>query len=60
MPTYYSFYGIKDKPASKSIYTGTLKENEKAHFVLRVWIAENYVISDLDEEFSFKIDARSI
>lgn len=60
MPSYDDFSYIVDKADSKSIFTGMLKPNEKAHFILRVWIADNFVIGNEEESFSFEIGARAI
>lgn len=60
VPSYVDLDYIKDKADSKSLYKGTLKASEEKKFRLRVWVADNYVISDKEEAFSFKIDARAI
>lgn len=60
IPSYVDLEYIKDKADSKSLYKGTLKASEEKQFRLRVWVADNYVISDNEEAFSFKIGARAI
>ena len=60
LPNYDDFDYISDKADSKEIYRGTLKANESGHYILRVWIADNYVISDTEESFSFEIGARAV
>ena len=60
LPSYNDFHYIEDKADSKSIYTGSLKPNDVRHFILRVWIADNFVISDTEESFSFEIGARAV
>ena len=60
LPSYDDFHYIEDKADSKSIYEGTLKGNEEAHFILRVWIIDNYLVTETEESFSFEIAARAI
>ena len=60
VPCFNDFYYIKNKTDSKSIFQGTLKANDTAHFILRVWIADNFTISNTEETFSFEIGARAI
>ncbi len=60
LPSFNNFNVIENKPDSKSLYTGTLKANEKNSYILRVWLADNYVVSGEDESFSFEINARAV
>ena len=60
LPSYNKLHYIEDKADSKSIYKGTLQGNEEAHFVLRVWINESYLVTEKEESFLFEIDARAI
>ena len=59
LPSYDDFHYLEDKADSKSISTGTLKAGETKNFVLRVWIADNFVITSTEEMFSFEINARA-
>ena len=60
LPSYDDLKYIEDKADCKSIFNGTLKKNEKKHFILRVWIAENFIVADDEESFSFEIGARAV
>lgn len=60
VPTYRSLNYIEDKPSSKIIYNGKINSKEHKKFILRVWIAGNYVISDDVKEFSFSLGVRAI
>lgn len=60
LPSYDSLDGVIDKPGSYILYSDVLNANESAHFILRVWLAESYIVSDLEKTFSFTIDARAI
>ena len=60
LPSFNNLSYIENKPDSKELYTGTIKGNDKKSFILRVWLAENYVVSGEDESFSFEISARAI
>lgn len=60
LPSYDDFHYIEDKADSKSIYKGSIGPNESQHFILRVWIADNFVVSNTEESFSFEIDARAV
>lgn len=60
IPTYRSLNYIEDKPSSKIIYNGKLNKSESKRFILRVWIADNYVINSDAKEFSFSLGVRAI
>ncbi len=60
LPSFNNLAYIDNKPDSKELYTDTIKANGKKSFILRVWLAENYVVSDEDDSFSFEINARAI
>ena len=59
-PSYDDFKFIEDKADSKYIYKGSLKGNERKKFIVRAWIAENYVVDhSIEEQFAFNIGARA-
>ena len=60
LPKYSSLRYVEEKPSSKRLFTGSLNGNETAHFILRVWIAEPYIIQEPTESFSFNIDACAV
>jgi len=60
LPSYYDLKVISDKADSKSLYSGIIKGNETLHYVLRVWIADNYVVLNNEKKFSFEIGARAV
>lgn len=60
VPSYADLDYIVDKADSKNIFKGTLLPNEKKSFRLRVWLADNYVVGNGDESFSFEIGVRAI
>ncbi len=59
LPSFDDFHYIEDLAESKIIHNGTLKANEEQDLILRVWIADNFVINEEEEVFSFEIDARA-
>ena len=60
VPTYRSLSYIEDKPDSKIIYTGEIKKGQKKKFVLRVWLADNYIVTDDVHDFSFSLGVRAV
>ena len=60
LPSYDDFHYLEDKADSKRIHEGSLAPNEEKHFILRTWIAENYVVDNTEESFSFEIHARAV
>ncbi|MBP5678498.1 MAG: hypothetical protein J6X28_01560 [Bacilli bacterium] len=60
LPSYDDFKYISDKADSKSIHTGIIKGGETLHFVLRVWITDNYAVMKEEENFVFTIGARAV
>ena len=60
LPSYLDLQYLDDKADSKNLYTGKLNGGETAHFILRVWLSEVFVISNEEEEFLFKVNARAI
>lgn len=59
-PSYDDFRFIEDKADSKYIYKDSLKANEKKKFIIRTWLAENYVVDhSVEEQFAFSIGARA-
>lgn len=60
LPSFDELNYIKDKADSKRLYQGSLSANQTEHFILRVWIADNYVVSNTEESFSFEIGARAV
>lgn len=60
LPSYVDLKFIKDSPNNKLIYSGTLEAKETQDFRLRVWISSNYIITNDEEVFSFKINARAV
>ena len=60
LPSFNNLTYLENKPDSRELYTGTIKGNSKKSFIIRVWLAENYVVSEEDFSFSFEINARAI
>lgn len=58
IPSFNDFLILKDKPASKLLYEGTISGKSTNKLSLRVWVSDSYVLSDIDEEFSVKINVR--
>ena len=56
---YNDLHYINDIPESKELFVGTLKGNELENFVLRVWVAENYLSKNI-RKFAFDISVRAI
>lgn len=60
VPTFKELKYIEDKPSSKLLYSDKIKKHGKMKFILRVWLADNYVISDENKSFSFYLDVRAV
>lgn len=59
IPNYGDFSVLKDSPADKILYSGTLDGNEKKNFRLRVWVSDTYTLMSGKEEFSFKVNVKN-
>ena len=59
IPTWNEF-NASNTLGSAIIYDGYLGANETKDFRLRVWISEDYVVSDKADSFSFRINIRDI
>ena len=58
IPTYYSLAYMSDKPSSKLLYTGKLDAKSSNEFRLRIWLSDNYAISNFEESFKVDVDVR--
>lgn len=56
--SYGSLKTLLDKPGSRVLYKGTLVSGATASFKLRSWLSDSYVISNIDEEFTYDIGVR--
>lgn len=56
--SYYDLYALSDKPGSRLLYKDSLVAGGSKKYILRCWLADTYVLSNIDEGFSFDIDVR--
>ena len=56
VPTFLDLFVDENAPSDKILYQGTIDSNKKQYFRLRVWLANDYILSDTNEEkFSVKL-----
>jgi len=60
LPTFASLGVLDDKPGSRLLYRAKISGNSEKRFKLRVWLADTYAITNLEEEFNFVIDVRGV
>lgn len=60
LPSFTSLPVLSDKPNAKLLYSGTIKNQSKEKFKLRVWVSDLYSINKDKECFSFDIYVRSV
>ena len=60
LPSFASLSVLSDKPNAKLLYSGTIKNQSKEKFKLRVWVSDLYSINKDKECFSFDIYVRSV
>ncbi len=60
LPSFASLPVLSDKPNAKLLYSGTIKNQSKEKFKLRVWVSDLYSINKDKECFSFDIYVRSV
>ena len=58
IPTFRDLGYLLNKPSSKLIYRDYIKANSSNHYKLRLWVSDNYAISDKLEYFKASIDVR--
>lgn len=58
VPCYSDFLPYSKRPASRVLYTGRINGNSELKFKLRIWLADNYVISNHKEYFSVDVDVQ--
>ena len=58
MLSYYDLPSLEDKLDSRLLYRGAIVSGGSKKFKLRSWIADTYIISNTEEDFSFDIDVR--
>jgi len=59
LPTFSELNVLSDLPASRLLYSGTLKGFQKEKLFFRTWIADNYGKSDESEIFKFDLNVRA-
>lgn len=60
LPSFASLPVLSDKPNAKLLYSGTIKNQSKEKFKLRVWVSDLYSINKDKECFSFDIYVRIV
>lgn len=56
VPTYAELKNSASDSRYKVLYSGKFKNNKDKKFILRMWLADNYVINDNLKYFSIKLD----
>lgn len=56
VPTYAELKNSASDSRHKVLYSGKFKNNKDKKFILRMWLADNYVINDNLKYFSIKLD----
>lgn len=59
IPSAADLLSLTDKPESKLLYKDTIKKKSSKKFKLRVWLADTYVVSDDENEYTFSVGVRS-
>lgn len=59
LPNYDDLLSLNDIPAGKLLYSSTIKANKKEDYKLRVWLSDNYAISNEIENFKAKLSIRA-
>ena len=60
LPTYASLGILDNKPGSRLLYRDKIEGNGEKKFKLRVWLADTYAVSALEEKYKFVIDVRGV
>ena len=62
LPTYNQLSVLVDKPSGKLLYRGNLESKQTGDFKLRVWLSDNYSISNnkKEKEFMVNVNVRSV
>lgn len=58
VPTFYDLKVSKTDPAGKQLFKGKIKSKKVQKFRLRLWLADNYVISTKEESFEAKVHVK--
>lgn len=58
VPTFYDLRLADTNPSGKLLYSGTLKKMESKKFVLRMWVADTYGLTQEKISFSAKLNVK--
>lgn len=56
--SYYDLFALNDKPGSKLLFKDSLNALESKKFILRSWVSDTYILSNVTEDFDFEVYAR--
>ena len=56
--SYYDLVSLNDDPGSRFLYSDYLDPGVSKTFILRSWVADTYILSNIEEGFGFDIDVR--
>ena len=59
IPSFADLAVLEDKPESRLLYSGSIAGNDNHKLRLRVWLSDNYSLSDDKESFKFDVNIRS-
>ena len=58
IPTYAELNNSNIDSRYKVLYSGTFNNNKEKKFILRMWLADNYIVNDIDKKFSIRISVK--
>lgn len=60
VPTYKDLRVSLNEPNKRLLYSGVINSSEIKKFKLRIWVADTYVLNDIEKEFKGKISIKTI